>query len=270
MSVIPIYKPLGATPLQALDALRVERPELAHEPMTYAGRLDPMAEGLLVVLTGEDRHRAKEFQKLDKTYRATFVLGFGSDTGDVLGITDRTDGDGFDGYVSGSLCHPEGVTSRFDRLPAGRQEGSLVEAMYALCGDHDVSMPVYSSYKVKGRPLHFWAKSGRLDEIEVPRRVMQVHAVRDVEVKKMSVEEFLRSVIDSIALVAGDFRQEEIVRRWKEVIRDVREVTLVSCELDVASGTYIRSLAGVLGEQLQTQALLYRLVRTRVGGFSLL
>jgi len=137
-------------------------------------------------------------------------------------------------------------------------------------GDHDVEMPVYSSYKVKGKPLHVWAKSGRLDEIEVPRRVMRVDAVRGVEVSTMPADVFLKSVIEEIGKVSGDFRQEEIVKRWREVMRDVKDVTLVSCELDVQSGTYIRSLAGVLGEQLQTGAMLYRLVRTRVGEFSLL
>lgn len=250
MSVISVYKPLGATPLQALDALRAEQSELAHEPMTYAGRLDPMAEGLLIVLTGEDRYRAKEFQQLDKTYRATFVLGFGSDTGDVLGIAER----GIEGNGGISLGNG-GIDGRVRAI---------------LIGDHDVQMPVYSSYKVKGKPLHVWAKSGRLHEIEVPRRVMHVDAVRNVEVGVMSANVFLQSVIEGIGKVSGDFRQEEIVNRLREVMRDVKEVTLVSCELDVQSGTYIRSLAGVLGEQLQTLAMLYRLVRTRVGDFSLL
>lgn len=257
MSVLSVYKPLGATPLQALDALRVERPEFAHEPMTYAGRLDPMAEGLLIVLTGEDRHRAKEFQQLDKTYRATFVLGFGSDTGDVLGKCEVM-----------KLGSSEVGEVKDDRQQTAEERYERIKNI--LLGDHDVSMPVYSSYKVKGKPLHVWAKSGRLDEIEVPHRVMHVDAVRDVEVSTMSADVFLQSVIENISKVSGDFRQEEIVNRWREVMRDVKEVTLVSCELDVQSGTYIRSLAGVLGEQLQTGAMLYRLVRTRVGEFSLL
>lgn len=247
MSVISLYKPLGATPLQALDALRVERPDLAHEPMTYAGRLDPMAEGLLVVLTGEDRHRAKEFQQLDKTYRAMFVLGFSSDTGDALGMVNK-------------ITVHDAVSIR-----QGAQEIERI-----LLGDHEVFMPVYSSYKVQGKPLHVWAKSGRLHEIEIPRRVMHVDDVRDVEVKMMSADEFLKLTVDTISKVSGDFRQEEIVQRWKEVTRDAKDVMLVSCELDVRSGTYIRSLAEVLGKQLQTEALLCRLVRTRVGEFSLL
>jgi tRNA pseudouridine55 synthase len=242
VAIISLYKSLGATPLQALDALRVERPEFVHEPMTYAGRLDPLAEGVLIVLTGEDRYRAKEFQQLGKTYRATFVFGFSSDTGDVLGMVDRSE-------FFRSIEHVQ-------------------EIREILLGDHDVQLPVYSSYKVKGSPLHAWAKSNRLDEIEIPRRVMHVDAVRNVDIETMSAEMFLRSVLEKIATVFGDFRQEAIVRRWKEIMHGVDDVILVSCELDVHSGTYIRSLSGVLGERLGTGALLYSLVRTRVGEFS--
>ena len=51
--IIPYYKPLGLTPLQAIHKLTTERPELKQFPITYAGRLDPMAEGLLLLLVGD-------------------------------------------------------------------------------------------------------------------------------------------------------------------------------------------------------------------------
>ena len=56
MSIINLYKPAGWTPLAAMEALRAVTPALAGEPMVYAGRLDPMAEGVLLVLTasGDD------------------------------------------------------------------------------------------------------------------------------------------------------------------------------------------------------------------------
>lgn len=247
MAVLFVYKSLGATPLQTLDALRVEFPDLAAEPMTYAGRLDPMAEGVLVVLTGDDRYRAKEFQQLDKTYQVTFALGFCSDTGDVLGMVERR----------GSEVHDEFARSLKEHVQANVER--------VLLGEHDVVMPVYSSYVVQGKPLHVWAKSHRLHEIVVPRRVMRVDAVRTGEITSLSREVFLDSVFEKIAKVSGDFRQAEILERWARVARGSGEVMLVSCELDVQSGTYIRSLAGVLGAYLGVGAIVYRLVRTRVG-----
>lgn len=245
MAVFTLHKPLGATPLQALSLLRAQHPELAREPLTYAGRLDPMAEGLLLALSGEDRFHAKSFQQLPKTYCATFALGFVSDTGDTLGM----------------------VTKNASRILCSEEE--CIQALHALVGKHDVAMPAYSAYKVQGKPLHVWAKAHRLHEINVPRRLMCIDAVRKSSLHVVRAQDFLVSVSDAIAKVSGDFRQQEILDRWTVVLRDVQEVVLLSCELDVASGTYIRSLAEILGDHLGTGALLYRLLRTSVGEYTL-
>ena len=254
MAVVSVYKKVGATPLEALEALRVDRPDLAHEPMTYAGRLDPMAEGVLLVLTGEDRYRAKEFQQLDKTYSATFLLGFSTDTGDVLGVVDRwSEGDDVL------------VRDAFETLLHGDVSVFQHRISRVLLGEHALPLPGYSSYKVKGKPLHFWAKSGRLHEIEVPTRAMRVHAVRDVSISRISSRDILGDIESRIALVRGDFRQEEILVRWRDVLLRCEHALLVSCMLDVSSGTYIRALSRVLEEEFHLPSMLFRLVRTRVG-----
>ena len=49
-----VHKRWGETPLEALERLRAEEGIAADVPMTYAGRLDPAAEGLLIILTGEE------------------------------------------------------------------------------------------------------------------------------------------------------------------------------------------------------------------------
>jgi tRNA pseudouridine55 synthase len=84
--IFNINKPAGMTPLEALESLRASRPELAGAPMTYAGRLDPLACGVLVVLTGEDVHSKEQFLGLDKQYEAEILFGFETDSYDILGI----------------------------------------------------------------------------------------------------------------------------------------------------------------------------------------
>jgi tRNA U55 pseudouridine synthase TruB len=44
--VIHAYKERGETPLDVIKRLKNENGDLKHTPMTYAGRLDPLAEGL--------------------------------------------------------------------------------------------------------------------------------------------------------------------------------------------------------------------------------
>ena len=78
-----LYKEKGETPLEC-----IERHQL-HRPYTYAGRLDPMAEGVLLVLEGEECKDRERYLSKDKTYEYECIVGIKTDTSDALGcITD--------------------------------------------------------------------------------------------------------------------------------------------------------------------------------------
>lgn len=81
-----LYKNPGETPLTALKRLRYLAQISSDIPLTYAGRLDPLAEGLLIVLGGEECKKKEQFLAVDKVYECTVLLGFATDTGDVLGL----------------------------------------------------------------------------------------------------------------------------------------------------------------------------------------
>lgn len=83
-----IDKPLGATPLETLHLLRAARPTLADAKLSYAGRLDPMASGLLVALHGPLLLRQESFWGLPKEYEATIVFGLRTDSHDLLGLAE--------------------------------------------------------------------------------------------------------------------------------------------------------------------------------------
>jgi len=60
--ILNLYKNMGETPLECLERFKVENPKWQGVPMTYAGRLDPMAKGLLLVLAGDiDETEKKNF-----------------------------------------------------------------------------------------------------------------------------------------------------------------------------------------------------------------
>jgi tRNA U55 pseudouridine synthase TruB len=54
VNVVLVNKPPGITPLAALEQLRLDQPDEFHVgiKLSYAGRLDPLARGLLVCLAG--------------------------------------------------------------------------------------------------------------------------------------------------------------------------------------------------------------------------
>ncbi len=239
--IVPVHKPPGWTPLEALDALRRERPELAEEPMVYAGRLDPMAEGVLLVLTGEDRHALPAQLAHDKDYVATFLFGVSSDTHDALG-----------------------------RLRDPRPPPPLEvcrDAVASLRGTHALPLPAWSAYRVRGRPLHAWASEGRLDEVERPVRAMQVTAVTAVEAAELRVDDVTPDVFARIDRVRGAFRQALARADWERLRREDPPLVAVTASLTVSSGTYVRALAEELGARLGSGGLLLSLLRTRVGPY---
>lgn len=90
-NAVMIRKEIGETPLEALERYRAAqiaagRTELIDAPMTYAGRLDPMAEGELLILISDECRNKERWLGLDKEYEAEIVFGIETDTYDALGL----------------------------------------------------------------------------------------------------------------------------------------------------------------------------------------
>jgi len=240
LAILNYYKPLGWTPLECIEEIKRQRPEYTDSPMTYTGRLDPMAEGVIVFLTDEDRFKKPDFQKLNKTYEATILFGLSSDTYDSLGLLE-----------SGGVTTEEHIKASVEQLQ----------------GEHLLPFPPYSSYKIQGKPLHWWAREGRLNEIDIPMKHMTVLNTPVATVSSRTLRDIREHVLRRINLVRGDFRQEETQRSWETIDTQEQQLLIATVTLEVTSGTYIRSLAHLLGQELGCGALLLELRRTAVGTY---
>lgn len=242
-----VDKPVGWTPLQVLEELRRIEQIPAETPVTYAGRLDPMAEGLLLVLAGPRVHEKDTFLKLDKQYRVTAILGIETDSHDLLGLP---------------TPNPEQSWAILDN-----SEQLLSRTLASFVGAIALPLPAFSSPPVQGKPL-FWWKRNRPDHMEQPVRATQIHAITDVHTSSLSAHELLYYIRGIIPNVHGDFRQAEISTAWDSALKD-QQLTTVSCTIHCESGTYIRSLVHELGQRLGAGACVYTLRRTAVGPYTL-
>lgn len=243
MSVIPLYKNLGETPLETIKRFKSKNQKYKDEPMSYAGRLDPMAEGVLLVLLGDELTRKDTYQKLNKTYVAEILFDVESDTYDILGVIHNT----------------KNVTISDSDLNT-----KLTEMTGALC----ITLPPFSSYRIGGKPLFWWAKEKRIHEIEIPKRTVTIFSASLESFQKKCGREIRDEAVKKINLVSGDFRQKEIIDSWNTF--DIHKTyTVARISYTCSSGTYIRSLATILGEKLNTTAILFNLKRTAVGNYSL-
>ena len=84
-SIIPIWKPKNIYSNKIVDIIKKKSGSKAG----HAGTLDPFAEGVLVVCTGEKTKNISEIQSQKKRYLARIVLGKETTTLDIFGDTLR-------------------------------------------------------------------------------------------------------------------------------------------------------------------------------------
>jgi len=243
--ILNLYKKEGETPLQRLERFKVENPEYKDEKMTYAGRLDPMAEGVLLVLTGEDIHKKDELLHLDKEYEFEVVWGIYSDTYDILGEVIFSKGEPSDGQIA-------------EDVP--RFKGSV-----------EIPYPAYSSKTIGGKPMWSLARTGELSELEYPKRSMNIIELQFLGSKTVGGDYLLNEIQKRIDKIEGDFRQEAIISLWQDNLNQNKnsEYKISKFRATVSSGTYIRSLAVRLGEKYSTGALAWSIKRTKVGDYKI-
>lgn len=244
--VLLVKKPVGKTPYQMVQALRRLRPELLGEKVGYAGRLDPMAEGLLILLIGEENKKRKLHEALSKTYDFTLLHGVATDTYDILGkITS----------AKRSSLVAKNIIEKYALEFVGRQ---IVE------------YPPYSSAVFRGKPLYYWARKGKLDTVKIPKREIEIFSLEIKKIRSMSVLELKRFVTTRINSVEGDFRQKEILLGWEKFLRErTQDFQVVDLKMTCSSGTYVRSLCSELAKKLGTVGIALSINRTQVGDYKL-
>ena len=244
----------GETPLAAIGKWKEANPEYKDVSASYAGRLDPMASGRLLVLLGEECKRQKEYTKLDKEYEIEVLLDVGSDTGDALGLVEYAD--------------KKTPVDNFSRID---------EILKAEEGSHVRPYPHYSSKTVKGKPLFLYALEGMLGSIEVPTHTEHIYKIEfggltSLPAVKLSqrIETFLAKTPTSnepSKALGADFRIDAVRASWETLLKESgdRDFVILSLRVTCASGTYMRSLAPRIGEALATRALALSIHRTKIG-----
>ncbi len=250
--VIKLYKNLGETPLECILRFKADNPQYAETKMTYLGRLDPMAEGLLLVLASPAKlqrsgggAKKDKYLSLDKQYEFEVLWGFETDTYDTLGL------------VSGGGDMPQKLEKKMESI------------LKHIAARKSQSYPPFSSKSFRGNFLSVRDKT--IDEIDTVERSIKIFDIVHVHTRLISGSDILNEIKRRVALVNGDFRQEEILKRWEVALRgkESDKFLISKFKADVSSGTYIRGLSHEMGKYLDTSALAWSIKRTRVGEFEI-
>lgn len=281
---VVLEKAVGETPLSCAEAWRKVNPAYANSPLAYAGRLDPMASGKLLVLIGDECKNQTNYHGLDKEYEFSVLLGIGSDTHDVMGRLHA--GENLPSLLSSgalravrpSLTPSESNDGRFsDDIT---KDTILTSIVKNLTGTIKLPYPHFSAKTVQGKPLHMWTLENRLHEIEIPTKESEVYELEVTKIETIDKESLVKQALEKVNSVppvtelrkalGNDFRRVDVRQDWENIRNDdslPETFQIIHLRCVASSGTYMRSLAEVIGHKLHTHGLAWHIHRTKIGTF---
>lgn len=180
--LILVDKPAGITSFKAVATVRRI---LGEKRIGHTGTLDPMATGVLPLLTGRASRLSSLMLETDKRYTATVRLGTVTDTLDITGTVLNT-------------------------AKAEIDDGMLKNAINSFLGEYDQVPPMYSALKKDGVRLYDIARNGgeverkarrvRIKEINLINRINKTDFVIDVLCSKGT---YIRSLAKDIGDALG-------------------------------------------------------------------
>ena len=177
--VLVLNKPSGPTSTHCLEKIKRS---LGQRKIGHAGTLDPLAQGVLLVLLGQATKIAAYLTEGRKQYQGVLRLGVETDTYDCLGKVLRTSDYG---SLETSLVYQ-----------AVLEWGRLVEQ----------EVPPFSAAKHQGQPLYALSRSGR--DVPVKRKPIHIYQVEvvkmDLPLVRFRVEcsagTYIRSLVHSLGI----------------------------------------------------------------------
>lgn len=157
--IILVDKPKGMTSHDVVDFVRKR---IGTKKVGHAGTLDPLADGLLVILVGSYTKQFPKFVNFDKEYLGILKLGEVTSTGDS----------------EGKLISQKDYRTIDD--------AQIREAFSCFIGDIEQIPPMVSALRIKGRRLYNLARRGIVVQRE-PRKI-KIHVLNILKIEIPLVE----------------------------------------------------------------------------------
>ena len=248
---VSIYKPIGQTPNELIEIYKKENKHV--KKVSFAGRLDPMARGTMVLLVSEECKMHDKYIAHNKTYEFEVLYGFKTDTFDVLGILNE-------------YHNPEKFKKNIESLRLDKYVGKTRQ-----------EYPPYSSIVVNKKPLWEWSKLGLIDSIRpLPSKEIEIYEFEEIPYNSPidsyeKLQEKIKNMIYSLSEInQPKFRVLEINTMWNTYFKSYKhELTglkpiIKKYRAKVSSGTYIRSLSNQIGNEIGCGAIALDIHRTQI------
>ena len=218
--VLPLWKPKGIS----THAFTQHYAEFLQEKCAHTGVLDPLAEGVILLLPGSHRFLKDQYTQGLKTYQVYFILGITTDSLDLLGQIQQE----HPFYAS-----PKEIYTRFHHTkPKNRQWINQ-------------KPPLMSNIKVEGKRLQYWTRRGRIiPDHQIPSRRVWLESSQLNSIHTLTSKEWLDPFLTDLTDLPGVFRQSLLLKQWQTYQRKdspQNQSLILKCTLTVGRGFYVRS-----------------------------
>lgn len=243
-SVIPIWQPQGYSTNHISQILGSK----FNVKATHTGTLDPMASGVIVVLTGEQRLKRFILSDFKKTYKFDIVFGISTDTFDAMGVI-------LENKLNNTLYF---------------SASTLEKICNQLIGSYTQTIPIFSAHIYKGKKLFEYGQNNQ--DVPLPLKAGTIYSLKVLKIKSIKLSSIVNKIIKKINCVKGNFRQEKIISQYKSLIKKENinvNVVVASFMVQTSKGIYIRSLSQDICKKLNAIGFTYNIVRTFNGEYSI-
>jgi len=192
--IIPVYKKIG----ESTHLLAKKIGDKFNSKATHTGTLDPMAEGVVIVLTAEDRFQKANFSDWKKTYQFEIMLGVDTDSLDLLGLSTK--------------IIDEKNVEKIQENNSDKLTKNLNKIIPKFIGEQTQLQPFFSAKRVDGKSQFDKAKAG--EKIETVKNKINIYSLEILGNENISLVKLEKEIVEKISLIKGNFRQEKILENW--------------------------------------------------------
>jgi tRNA pseudouridine(55) synthase len=241
--IIPIWQPVGYSTYQITSRVA----EKFNEKAAHTGVLDPLAEGVIIVLLGDERFNKIKYAGWKKTYEFEITLGI------------RTDS--FDGM---------GIISEYNHIKFF-DDKTIEAVLKGMTGEYEQKVPLYSAVKVDGKKLFLYPKQGKIPPY-IPSKKGEIYDIKLLNSTKIKLKEIIEENTKKLKkITGGEFRQKEIMADWNRFKKDHspnQDLQKIRIKVEISRGMYVRSLSQDICKKLDTIGFVSELIRTKNGKYN--
>jgi tRNA U55 pseudouridine synthase TruB len=242
MPVIELWKDYGITSNEFARRYKLNN---NLDSVCYAGRLDPMACGKMILLTNKDTKNVNKYLNHNKLYNFDLIIGIDTKSHDCLS-----------------------EINEIKEIKFKKEE--LICKLQNFIKSYTVQKyPIVSNYTIKHngikKPLWWFYTNGYFD-VELPSKNVSIYDSKINNIKAILLNTLIYKFIDRIKLIDNEktiveLKTSAIIKQWENNVNNKIQLIVINMELKVSSGFYIRQFCNDFGKFIDCGAIAFDITR---------